>query len=222
MSLGIRGVLSLACVGHLLRTACSQYSYDYSTTNYYDDYQLYQAGYQYDDDMDDGFQYNPYSGSYDDVYGDYYFDDEHEQLSDCRIEEGGKPKFNGTAPCDLKLEGADKLLKGLQGGLDGTYQVSSCQNGLPLYKRKDSKPQEERVLWYSAEFRDWDLANGTTPKEDDILMFGGNGGRETRPEYVTDAWAIAAEFLTEDKGVEEYSRSDVKLTVQMALRLKGQ
>lgn len=97
MSLGIRGVLSLACVGHLLRTACSQYSYDYSTTNYYDDYQLYQAGYQYDDDMDDGFQYNPYSGSYDDVYGDYYFDDEHEQLSDCRIEEGGKPKFNGRA-----------------------------------------------------------------------------------------------------------------------------
>lgn len=37
--------------------------------------------------------------------------------------------------------------------------------------------------------------------QDDILMFGGNGGRETRPEYVTDAWAIAAEFLTEDKGV---------------------
>ena len=24
---------------------------------------------------------------------------------------------------------------------------------------------EERVLWYSAQYRDWDLSNGTTPRE---------------------------------------------------------
>ena len=44
----------------------------------------------------------------------------------------------GTTPCDLKLEGADKLLKTLDGGLDGTYAVWSCENGRPLYKREKS------------------------------------------------------------------------------------
>ena len=42
--------------------------------------------------------------------------------------------------CDLKLEGADSVLKGMQGGLDGLYEVASCESGLPTYKRKDSKP----------------------------------------------------------------------------------
>ena len=47
----------------------------------------------------------------------------------------------GSVPaCDLKLEGADSVLKGMQGGLDGLYEVSSCESGLPTYKRKDSKP----------------------------------------------------------------------------------
>ena len=47
----------------------------------------------------------------------------------------------GTVPaCDLKLEGADKVLKGMAGGLDGLYEVNSCESGLPTYKRKDSKP----------------------------------------------------------------------------------
>ena len=77
-----------------LRSAFAQYSYDYST-NYYDDYQLYQAGYQYDE-ADDGFLFNPYTGSYDDVYGDYFFEDEAEALADCRIDESGKPNFNGV------------------------------------------------------------------------------------------------------------------------------
>ena len=47
-------------------------------------------------------------------------------------------RLAGTRPCDLKLEGADKLLENLAGGLDGTYAVWSCENGRPLYKRKDS------------------------------------------------------------------------------------
>lgn len=49
----------------------------------------------------------------------------------------------GTKPCDLKLEGADKLLKDLPGGLDGTYAVWSCENGRPLYKRRDSPVARE-------------------------------------------------------------------------------
>ena len=145
--------------------------------------------------------------------------------------------------CDLKLEGADAVLKGLSGGLDGLYVVSSCESGLPLYKRKDSKAHgaqcarkwgcsawllnslcdccaENRVLWYSGEYRDWDISNGSTPTvrlwlclacalccrrqspseplfgippgsafapssaavQEDILVYGGDGGREVRPQ----------------------------------------
>ena len=52
----------------------------------------------------------------------------------------------GTA-CDLKIDGADKLLKAaLGGGLDGLYEVTSCQNGLPMYKRKDSRPNGMETL----------------------------------------------------------------------------
>ena len=52
---------------------------------------------------------------------------------------GDRARRAGSLPaCDLKLEGADATLKGLQGGLDGVYAVSSCESGLPLYKRKDS------------------------------------------------------------------------------------
>ena len=38
----------------------------------------------------------------------------------------------------MKLEGADKLLKGTPGGLDGVYAVASCENGRPLFKRQGS------------------------------------------------------------------------------------
>ena len=43
-----------------------------------------------------------------------------------------------TKPCDLKIEGADKVAKKLAGGLDGTYAVWSCENGRPLYRRDQS------------------------------------------------------------------------------------
>ena len=56
------------------------------------------TGYHYDmyDEEDEGFYFNPYTGSYDDVYGDYFFDDvEEEEVSTCRLAEDGKPKFEG-------------------------------------------------------------------------------------------------------------------------------
>ena len=45
----------------------------------------------------------------------------------------------------MKLEGADKLLKGVPGGLDGTYAVASCENGRPLYKRQGSAAGRART-----------------------------------------------------------------------------
>ena len=55
------------------------------------------AGYHYDmyDEDDEGLNFNPYTNSYDDAYGDYYFDDVDEEISTCRLGEDGKPKFNG-------------------------------------------------------------------------------------------------------------------------------
>ena len=31
--------------------------------------------------------------------------------------------------------------------------------------------------------------------QDDILVFGGSGGHEKQPEYVTSEWSVASEFL---------------------------
>jgi len=36
--------------------------------------------------------------------------------------------------------------------------------------------------------------------QDDILVFGGSGGREKHPEFVTSEWSIASEFLKSKAG----------------------
>lgn len=107
------------------------------------------------------------------------------------------------------------------GKLDGVYAVAGCHAGRPLYVRRKgaggagakkkaggsstagsttpatTPPGEDpdaRVLWYSAAFRDWDLAAGSTPTEGDILAYGGSGGREPRPGRVSPAgWRLAAD-----------------------------
>ena len=93
MRLSLPCSICALCLAQLLHTLQGQYTDDYSP-NYYDDYQLYSSAYQYDE-ADDGFLFNPYTGSYDDVYDDYFFDDEIDETADCRIDESGKPKFNG-------------------------------------------------------------------------------------------------------------------------------
>ena len=87
----VLGFLSLAAL-----VVC-QYGYN-DDLNYYDDYQLYTAGYHYDmyDESDDGFYYNQYTGDYDDVYGDYFFEDADEAEADCRIGADSIPVFNGA------------------------------------------------------------------------------------------------------------------------------
>ncbi len=44
----------------------------------------------------------------------------------------------GVPACDLSIEGADKVLTLLKGGIDGVYKVTSCQHGRPLYVRQNS------------------------------------------------------------------------------------
>lgn len=177
--------------------------------NYYDDYELYTAGYNYDnydsEGYDEGWYFDPETGSYDDVYGDYFFDDAEETEVYCGLSEDGRATFgNGTTPCDVKIEGVDAAAQLLKGGIDGVYKAFSCQGGRPMYKREGSAPEEERVLWYSSEYRDWDISNGSTPQKDDILMYGGVSGKESRPEQVQDGWNVAAEFLTDSVSLEQY------------------
>lgn len=48
----------------------------------------------YDED-DEGLKFNPYTSTYDDGYGDLYFDDVEQEVATCRLGEDGQPKFNG-------------------------------------------------------------------------------------------------------------------------------
>lgn len=76
---------------------------------------------------------------------------------------------------------ADKL----NGGLDGIFQLVSCYNGKPMYRRKGSPAGEERVLWYSSTFGDWDVSKGTDPNEAEILMYGGEMEHASVPLFVS-------------------------------------
>ena len=40
--------------------------------------------------------------------------------------------------------------------------------------------------------------------QDDILMFGGGGGRESRPQYVQNEWSLATEFIKDYIGAVCY------------------
>lgn len=154
--------------------------YDYlDNYGYYeDDADLYYEEYGYYAD-DDVFGYDDY---YDEYY-DYY--DEFDAVQDCTVDKDGKVKLaNGTAPCDIKIEGVDKQADLLTGGLDGVYKLDSCHDGRPAYSRQNSLKGEERVLFYSRGFGDWDISKGPKPKEADILMYGGDIEHHPVPLFV--------------------------------------
>lgn len=60
---------------------------------------IFCAGYHYDlyDEDEEGLKFNPYTSTYDDGYGDLYFDDVEQEVATCRLGEDGQPKFNGEA-----------------------------------------------------------------------------------------------------------------------------
>jgi hypothetical protein len=125
-----------------------------------------------------------------------------EPLKDCVLE-GGKPKLaDGTAPCPLLLKGADERADLLRGGIDGTYKLTGCHNGRPLYTRDKSPPGEDRVLWYSTGFGDWDVSNGTAPNEAEILLYGGDTQHAVVPLYVT-GWYLGADLNGDAGGMGE-------------------
>ena len=46
----------------------------------------------------------------------------------------------------------------------------------------------------------WAVDSLVAPLQDDILMFGGGGGRESRPQYVQNEWSLATEFIKDYAG----------------------
>jgi hypothetical protein len=126
-------------------------------------------------------------------------------LQDCVLGPDGKPKLaNSTAPCTIALRGVDKHADLLRGGIDGNYKLTSCHNGRPLYIREKSPKGEDRVLWYSTGFGDWDISNGTVPNEAEILMYGGDTQHAVVPLFV-EGWHLGADLKSDSNmGDDDY------------------
>eukprot|EP01026_Neomeris_dumetosa_P000695 TRINITY_DN10171_c0_g1_i3.p1 TRINITY_DN10171_c0_g1~~TRINITY_DN10171_c0_g1_i3.p1 ORF type:complete len:530 (-),score=57.98 TRINITY_DN10171_c0_g1_i3:197-1786(-) len=121
-----------------------------------------------------------------------------------QIDQGASISNTTVKVCDVEVTGADVHVQQLEGGLDGVYKVVGCHNGKPMYVRKQVEGQE-RSLWWSALFNDWDISNGTSPTELDILCYGGDARDEARPTQVpSTSWAIAAELSSQEQSMHYY------------------
>lgn len=187
--------LVAVCIASLSLAACQSSLQDDYSLDDLDDYQLYEQGYNaFEEEAIDKTYFNPYEGDYVDPYGDSILQNL-AVTTDCQVAANGSATFNGTRPCDVQVRGVDAAAPNLVGGMDGIYKLSTCENGRPLYKRDTTDKAAERVLWYSAPHRDWDFTNGSKSQEEDILMWGGFAGKETRPQHVLTSWHLAAEFM---------------------------
>jgi len=115
----------------------------------------------------------------------------------------------GVPSCDLRLEGVDRqAAPTLVGGLDGVYKLESCMNGKPLYRRQRSPKGQERVLFFSKLFGDWDISNGTRPNEQDILMYGEALGDELRTPLEVERWLMGKDLVLKRQDSSTLSTSD--------------
>eukprot|EP01025_Chloroclados_australasicus_P058143 TRINITY_DN727_c1_g2_i2.p1 TRINITY_DN727_c1_g2~~TRINITY_DN727_c1_g2_i2.p1 ORF type:complete len:457 (+),score=33.01 TRINITY_DN727_c1_g2_i2:163-1533(+) len=116
----------------------------------------------------------------------------------CYKNDKGQVVLNSSiSVCDVELKGADVYTNALEGGIDGVYNVVGCHNNRPKYVRLDQKGQE-RVLWWSSVFGDWDINTGSEPDVMHIICFGGDNLGEERPNFVNPtSWALARDVYTE-------------------------
>ncbi|KAG2429240.1 hypothetical protein HXX76_011009 [Chlamydomonas incerta] len=187
----------------------AQYEYDYGYGYGYDFYDteddFYYDEYGYYGDEDEA--YYEYYGYYADDFAGYedYYMEEYDFFEECFFDTNGKPVLaNGTASCDIKVKGVDKQADRLKGGLDGVYQLTSCYNGKPMYKRKNSPAGDDRVLWYSSTFGDWDVSKGAEPNEAEILMYGGEMEHASVPLFV-GSWHLGGDLRSDTAlGEDDY------------------
>lgn len=204
-------VLALAAVQCL-----AQYEYDYGYGyDFYDvEDDFYQDEYGYYGDEDEAYYeyYGYYADDFDGGYVDYYAD-EYDFFEECFIDANGKPVLaNGTVSCDIKIGGLDTQANKLNGGLDGVYKMVSCYNGKPMYKRAKSPAGEDRVLWYSSTFGDWDVSKGSDPNEAEILLYGGEMEHASVPLFVS-SWHLGGDLRSDVAlGEDDYLPVSVKIT----------
>jgi hypothetical protein len=78
-----------------------------------------------------------------------------------------------------------------------------------MYRRDKSPAGQDRVLWYSSTFGDWDVSKGTDPNEAEILMYGGEMEHASVPLFVS-SWHLGGDLRS--GGVEdEYAPINVKV-----------
>ncbi|MEW5315744.1 MAG: hypothetical protein WDW38_007150 [Sanguina aurantia] len=195
----------------------AQYQYDYGYTDTYDDFYDTEEETSYDEygyyENEDEAYYEYYGYYADDSAGyEDYYSDEYEFHEECSIGAGGKPVLaNTTASCDIKIMGVNKQADKLSGGLDGIYTLSACYNGKPLYKREQSPVGEDRVLWYSSTFGDWDISKGVEPNEAEILMYGGEMEHANVPLFVS-SWHLGGDLKSDTTlGEDDYLPISVKV-----------
>jgi len=58
-----------------------------------------------------------------------------------------------------------------------------------LRRRANSPVGQDRVLWYSSTFGDWDVSKGREPDEMEVLMYGGEMEHVSAPVFVTN-WCV--------------------------------
>lgn len=169
-----------------------------------DDLEYYEYYGYYANDFGAYGAYDEYGGGYDGYDEYYYYEDYYDITEECFVNSDGKPELsNNTASCNIRISGVDVHATMLSGGIDGVYQLQSCWGGKAMYLRKDSPVGEDRTLWYSTIFGDWDVSRGTTANEADILMYGGEMERASVPLFVT-SWHLGADLKTDGAGVDDY------------------
>jgi len=193
-----------------------EYYDDYNYGNWYDeDYGAEGDEYGYEEEYGYGDEYGYDEYGYEDYPQDYYMDyDYFDEAEDCVVDEAGNVQLLGMETCDLKITGGDSVMSKESGGIDGTYEVAGCHDGKPMYKRsKGDRQDKERLLWYSALYKDWDFNEGSVVIESDILGYGGDGLGEERPVFVPlDKWNVLAEHAT---GYGEEMRDFVPVNLQV-------
>lgn len=185
-----------------------------------DEYLNDEAGYYGDDDNNFYDYHGYYTEEYDGGYSGYDEED-YDEYKDCTFDDKGKAVLrNITTACPIKIAGVDKHAGSLPGGVDGLYDVVSCYNGKPLYRRRntsDSEASESRVLWYSDSFGDWDVSRGEHPREEDTMLYGGEREFAALPLLVSKWYLHSADKRV---GTRDYKAIKVQVTCADGTKLK--
>eukprot|EP00201_Polytomella_parva_P006537 CAMPEP_0175079754 /NCGR_PEP_ID=MMETSP0052_2-20121109/25022_1 /TAXON_ID=51329 ORGANISM="Polytomella parva, Strain SAG 63-3" /NCGR_SAMPLE_ID=MMETSP0052_2 /ASSEMBLY_ACC=CAM_ASM_000194 /LENGTH=310 /DNA_ID=CAMNT_0016350167 /DNA_START=99 /DNA_END=1028 /DNA_ORIENTATION=+ len=154
------------------------------------------------------------------TYGDYASTEDSLDVEDCVLNGTNIILSSHTSDCSLNVSGGNSQLANLEGGIDGNYELQSCYNGRPLYRRITSKaPEGDLVLFYSSLYGDWDFAR-SLGVDADVLVYGGDLVHFTTPLQVED-WQVLASLTLKPTAYGEDDFTLINLSVTCS-NAKGQ